>query len=295
MALEHATVFYDKAVVEVKFAGEREQLLASDCSLSFSSTQQPLYAVGTKGALGQFPSAARAGEVSFSFLTSLTGEYLGHSGNLINGLASGIKNNASNGSEASGVEIKFAGVSGSGFLTSYGFGVAANSVSSSSASFTFFGSGDQLPFSGRLAAVDGTVVDEAKLASGIGHARYTNLDNFALVIENTAETATVYGIDYSLSLNYDPIFKVGQEFPTTCLYTNAQESVTITENFFDSGLKFEPLSNQNITLTISGLPLLGVQPPGMQIGISGYKSVSSSMAAGVGDIVRTQRTLTAAY
>ena len=33
-------------------------------------------------------------------------DYLGHSGNLINGLASGIKNNASNGSEASGVEIK---------------------------------------------------------------------------------------------------------------------------------------------------------------------------------------------
>ena len=133
------------------------------------------------------------------------------------------------------------------------------------------------------------------MASGIGHARYTNLDNFALVIENPTETATVYGIDYSLSLNYDPIFKVGQEFPTTCLYTNAQESVTITEDLFDSGLKFDPLSNQNLTLTISGLPLLGVQPPGMQIGISGYKSVSSSMAAGVGDIVRTQRTLTAAY
>ena len=77
--------------------------------------------------------------MSFSFLTSLTGEYLGHSGNLINGLASGIKNNASNGSEASGVEIKFAGVSGSGFLSSYGLGVAANSVSSSSASLLFLG------------------------------------------------------------------------------------------------------------------------------------------------------------
>ena len=297
-----ATVFYDKAVVEVNFGGEKEQLLASDCSLSYSNAQQPLYAIGTKGALGQFPSAARQGEVSFSFLTSITGNFFGYKGNIINTLASGIKNNVTNGSETSGVDIRFAGVSGNGFLTSYGMGVASNSVSSSNASFTFFGSGEQLPFTGRLAPVDGVVVDtvEGKIATGIAHGRYTNLDNFATSLASPSESATVFGADYSLSLNYNPIYKLGQEFPTTCLYTNAQESVTITEDVFNSGLAFDGIPNQQITLTVSGLPVIApglvtVHYPGMEIGLSGYKQVSTSMSAGLDDIVRTQKTLTAAY
>ena len=295
-----ATVFYDKAVVEVGFGGQKEQLLASDCSLNYAGAQQPLYAIGTKGSLGQFPSAARAGDVSFSFLTSITGNFFGYKGNIINTLASGIKNNVTNGSETSGVEIKFAGVSGSGFLTSYGLGVAANSISSSNASFTFFGSGDQLPFSGKLAPVDGIVIDgvEGKLATGIAHGRYTNLDNLAQV--DDGETANVFGAEYSLSLNYNPIYKVGQEFPATCLYTNAQESVIITEDIFNSGLPFDFPGNQQITLTVSGLPVIipglaTVHLPGMEIGISGYKVVSTSMSAGLDDIVRTQKAITAAY
>ena len=63
-----ATVFYDKAAVKVTVANVSEVLLASDCSVTFSNSQQPFYAIGNKGALGQFPNAARQGDVSFSFL-----------------------------------------------------------------------------------------------------------------------------------------------------------------------------------------------------------------------------------
>ena len=141
---------------------------------------------------------------------------------------------------------------------------------------------------------------EGKLATGIAHGRYTDLDNFATVLGSPADTANVFGAEYSLSLNYNPIYKVGQEFPATCLYTNAQESVTITEDVFNSGLPFDGLGNQQITLTVSGLPVIvpglaTVHLPGMEIGISGYKVVSTSMSAGLDDIVRTQKTLTAAY
>ena len=58
-----ATVFYDKAAVEVTHNGVSEQLLATDCSLSFSSAQAPLYAIGSKGTLGQFPAGARQGDL----------------------------------------------------------------------------------------------------------------------------------------------------------------------------------------------------------------------------------------
>ena len=77
-------IFYDKAAVKVSVGGTSEVLLASDCSVSFSSSVQPLYSIGKKGSLGQFPSAARVGEISFSFLTSMTGVHDSQPGNIIN-------------------------------------------------------------------------------------------------------------------------------------------------------------------------------------------------------------------
>ncbi len=52
---------------------------------------------------------------TLSSIAKSAGNFFGYKGNIINTLASGIKNNVTNGSETSGVEIKFAGVSGSGF------------------------------------------------------------------------------------------------------------------------------------------------------------------------------------
>ena len=288
-----ATVFYDKAAVEVTHNGVTEQLLATDCSLNFSNTQSPLRMIGAKRALGQFPSAARVGDLSFNFLTTITGTHFGQNGNLINTVASGIKNDAANGSEASGVTVKFAGVSGLGFLTSYGLGVASNSVSSSSAGFTFYGSGTQLPVSGRLTGVAGELLNTGALTTGIVQGRYTNLNNFATLIsapEAATETGTVFSAEYSLSLGYNPVYKIGQEFPTTCFYTNAQESINITEDVFNSGLSFKETS-QDLVMTVSGLG----GSSGMEVGMSGAQQVGTSMQAGVDDIVRTQKTLTAVY
>ena len=288
-----ATVFYDKAAVEVTHNGVSEQLLATDCSLSFSNAQAPLYAIGSKGTLGQFPAGARQGDLSFSFLTTITGTAFGlnKGGNIINSLASGIKHAANNDSEVSGVQIKFAGVSGSGYLNSYGLGIQSNSVSSSSCGFTFFGSGTQLPVTGRLESFAGQTIQTGKLATGIAHGRYTNLNNFAtsLTVGDTSP-ASVFGADYSITFNHNPVYKVGQEFPMTCLYTNAQETLGLTEDVFESGLAFDPGAS-NLVLTVSGLG----GSHGMEIGLSGAKQVSTAMSAGMDDIVRTQKNLTAVY
>ena len=129
-----AQVFYDKAAVEVTVAGVSETLLASDCSINLNNSLQPLYVIGNKGSLGHVPAGPRAGDISFNFLTSITGVTHGHRGNLINYLASGLKHSI--GSTDSGVLIKCAGMSGMGFLNSYAFNTASNSVSTSSASFS---------------------------------------------------------------------------------------------------------------------------------------------------------------
>ena len=298
-------IFYDKAAVKVSVGGTSEVLLASDCSVSFSSSVQPLYSIGNKGSLGQFPSAARVGEISFSFLTSMTGLHDGQPGNIINFLASGIKGSIN--SNASGALIQVAGLSGTGFLSSYSFNIASNSVSTSSASFTLFGSGEvnpsdaasqflNLPITGRLANSDfAPVSDNARLATGVGHGRFTNLDDFRTELTGPTSNGTVFGADYSISFNHNPIYKVGQEFPTCTYYTTAAEQMTVTEDIFNSGLSFDGTDvngNGNVNLNVKGLVNNNVQ---MQIGMSGVKQINTSASVGLDDIVRTQKTLVAAY
>tara|TARA_Y100000310_G_C20590990_1_gene767963 strand:+ start:12 stop:890 length:879 start_codon:yes stop_codon:yes gene_type:complete len=291
-----ATVFYDKASVSVEWGAVKETLLASDFTVNFSSSAQPLYAIGGKGPLGQFPSAARVGDASFNFYTSITGENYGQNGNILNFLASGIKNSI--GSTGSGVFISGAGVSGIGFLNSYGFNVASNSISTSSASFTFFGSGVQLPVSGRLA--DSTrlpVINADKLATGIAHGRYTALNTLRTTIGegSASDQGTVFGADYSISFNHSPIYKLGQEFPVLSLYTTAQESINVTEDVFNSGLTFDE-SASNYMLTLKGLDTPGApEATSMEVEMISGKQMSTSMSAGLDDIVRTQKTITAAY
>lgn len=295
-------IFYDKAAVKVTVGSTSEVLLASDCSVSFSSSVQPLYSIGNKGSLGQFPSAARVGEISFSFLTSMTGVHDGQPGNIINYLASGIKGSIN--SNASGALIQVAGLSGTGFLSSYSFNIASNSVSTSSASFTLFGSGEvtnnqhlSVPISGRLANSDfAPVSDEARLATGIAHGRFTNLNDFRTELTGPTSNGTVFGADYSISFNHNPIYKVGQEFPTCTYYTTAAEQMTVTEDIFNSGLSFSGVNvnnpNGNVNLNVKGLIDNNVQ---MQIGMSGVKQINTSASVGLDDIVRTQKTLVAAY
>ena len=292
-----ATVFYDKAAVSVDWGTAGETLLASDFTVNLSSSQQPLYAIGGKGSLGQFPTAARVGDASFNFITTITGQNYGQAGNIINFLASGIKNSI--GSTGSGVLISGAGVHGIGFLNSYSFNVASNSVSTSSASFTFYGSATQDVLSGQLADSTATVGIGSTVAqyasTGIAHGRYTPLTTLATT---SPEAGTVFGADYSISFNHSPIYKLGQELPELTMYTTAQESINVTEDVFASGLEFNP-DAADFTIDLSGLATpaqaasLGAKP--MRLTMISGKQISTSMSVGLDDIVRTQKTLTAAY
>ena len=304
-----ARVFYDKAPVEIRVGNYSETLIATDCSINFNNSQAPVYAVGKKRPIGQFPAAARAGDISFNFLTSITGTFdaivgisTAKQGNIINYLADHIKNSAD--SEASGVTIKCAGVSGIGFLNSYSFNTTANSISSSSASFTLFGSGTDLPVSGRLSGVSagvgiGTDANQDNISTGIAHGRYTTMPpnlNTTIYQSNAAlgeryATGTIYSADYSISFNHSPIYKIGQEFPTTTFYNNASESVNVAEDVFNSGLKYNESAEQY------DIVLKGLDPSnnGMFVRVTKAKQISTSASVGLDDIIRTQKSLTAAY
>ena len=296
-----AQVFYDKAAVEVSVGGVTETLLASDCNINYSNSLQPLYVIGNKGSLGHVPGGPRVGDISFNFLTSITGKVHSYPGNVINYLASGLKHSI--GSTGSGVLIKCAGMSGMGFLNSYAFNTASNSVSTSSASFSLFG-GFSTPtnvdsvISGRISGTDPAISNPGgtAVATGVAHGRYTDLTNLKTEIKATApnggnQQGTVYSADYSISFNHNPIYKVGQEFPTTTLYTNASESINVAEDVFNSGLTYTGDANDYL------INLKGVDATEqiMEVKMISGHQVNTSATVGLDDIIRTQKTLTAAY
>ena len=294
-----AQVFYDKAAVEVTVAGLSETLLASDCSINFNNSLQPLYVIGNKGSLGHVPSGPRAGDISFNFLTSITGVSHGHRGNLINYLASGLKHSI--GSTGSGVLIKCAGMSGMGFLNSYAFNTASNSVSTSSASFTLFGGlngSNDLPISGRISGNAPVLSNPGgtAVATGVVHGVNTPLDTLKTEIKAPAagggdQDGTVYSADYSISFSHSPIYKIGQEFPTLTLYTNGSESINVAEDIFNSGLSYTGDAT-NYMLTLKGVD--NTEGSMLVEMISGVQ-VATSASVGLDDIIRSQKTLTAAY
>ena len=83
----------------------------------------------------------------------------------------------------------------------------------------------------------------------------------------------------------------GQEFPTTSLYTTAQESINVTEDIFQSGLAFDETAS-DYTIDLNGLATTGANDK-MELKMISGKQASTSMSAGLDDIVRSQKTLTA--
>lgn len=294
-----AQVFYDKTTVQVEYDGVSETLLASSCSINYNNNLQPLYVLGNKGSLGHVPAGARAGEISFDFLTSITGEVHGYPGNIINYLASGIKHSI--GSTGSGVLVKCAGISGWGFLNSYAFNAQSNAVSTSSASLSFFGGFDNpagftLPLSGRITGSDTEVGSPtAMVATGVAHGRYTTLGSLYTTITapNAAEEiGELFAADYSISFAHNPIYKLGQETPLLTLYTSATESINAVEDVFNSGLSYTgdatdyPLILESVSINATS---------DMRVTMVSGVQVGASVSVGLDDIVRSQKTLNAAY
>lgn len=294
-----AQVFYDKAAVEVTVAGLSETLLASDCSINFNNSLQPLYVIGKKGSLGHSPAGARAGDISFNFITSITGHHHGQQGNLINYLASGLKHSV--GSTGSGVLIKCAGMSGMGFLNSYSFNAASNSISTSSASFSLFGgfnNSTDLPVSGRISGNAPALSNPGgtSVATGVAHGANTPLDTLKTQIKAPAteggdQDGTIYSANYSISFSHNPVYKIGEEFPTVTFYANGSESINVAEDIFNSGLSYTG-DPTDYVLTLKGVDKT---QKSMEVKMISGVQTSTSASVGLDDIIRSQKNLIAAY
>ncbi len=238
-----ASIRYDQIPLTIQYGSRTEKILAYDCSLSETADLQPVYSIGKKGVAEQAPQGARTASVSFSYtpvLTGITNERFKSKGdyNIINGVASGLKTTKA--SQSSGVSLVFGGISGEGLLTSYSVSLEPYAPVQCSVNFELFGSGENIPASGELKAQSLFRSPASALASGVGHSAYSSFmtAQSPATITSSDETGILKSVNYSINFNYEPVYKLGQEFPSTFLYHSATEEARLMENVYETGIAF---------------------------------------------------------
>tara|TARA_A100001201_G_scaffold64964_1_gene61114 strand:- start:443 stop:1288 length:846 start_codon:yes stop_codon:yes gene_type:complete len=280
-----ASIRYDKIPLTLEFGANTEKIIAYDCSLSQAADLQPVRAIGFRGVSEQTPQGARTSSVSFSYTPVLTGT------NIINEIASGLKN--SRASQTSGVSIRFGGVSGEGLLSSYSLNLAPYSPAQCSVNFELFGSGQNIPVSGELKSQTvSRSSDVQALASNVGHSAFSSFmaGQSPATISSEDSTGILQSVDYSINFEYEPVYKLGQEFPSSFLYHAATEEARVTENVHETGISFTG-KNENFQLKVKSLD----NNSEMQINMERAVVDNSQISAGANGIAETSKTLRSFY
>ena len=254
-----ATIRYDQVPLVIQYGKRTERMIARECSLSEAADLTPIYSIGKYGISEQAPQGARTASISFSYSPVLTGlirEDTGETGsyNIINDVANSLKN--SKNSQTSGVSIRFGNISGEGLLSSYSLSLQPYSPVECSVNFELFGSGENLPVSGDLQAEspESFKYINSKLAAQYGHSAHSAFMTAGspATITSSNETGILTSVDYSINFEYEPVYKLGQEFPSSFLYHKANEEANLSENVRETGIAFTGKS-ENFNLNIKSL------------------------------------------
>ena len=260
-----ASIRYDQVPLTLQFGtGYVEKIIAFDCTLSQAADLQPVKAIGFNGCMEQTPQGARTASIAFSYTPSLTVR----SENIVNELASGLKHleRPHKFNIKTGVSIVFGGVRGEGLLSSDSFSVRPYSPVECNVNFELFGSGanvgtaEQIPTSGRLQAQDVTRYTGQQFLAGandeqhIGHSSFSSFmaGQSPATISTEGQTGILTSVDYSINFDYEPVYTLGNEFPSVFICHGATEEAKITENMHETGISFTGKS-ENFTISVNSL------------------------------------------
>ena len=293
-----ASIRYDQVPVVIEHGGRTERMLAYDCSLSEAADLTPVYLLGKQSIVEQTPQGARTASISFSYTPVLKGiidvdiDKVGNY-NIINELASGLKN--SKASQTSGVSIRFGRISGEGLLSSYSFSLSPYSPVECTVNFELFGSGESdLPVTGALEkeSPESFKLINSKLAEDVGHTAYSDFMTAGspATITDNQETGVLQNINYSINFEYEPVYKLGQEFPAEFLYHQAREEASVTENVYETGIHFTG-NGESFYLKINSLS----NNNAMEIRMDDPVLSNTQASVRGGDIIQTSKTIRSFY
>lgn len=234
-------------------------LFATNASISFEVPLEAVRALGNPKAIANIPNGPVEGTLNISYL--ITSDPIGTIFNSI----------INSPTTYNGTSVNIGGLPYTAFLTSHSLNGEANSIINGSASFRVFGPGGGI-FSQSAAG--------NSQASNIGHASATNLS-----ITNAV------GFDYSASVNWQPLYVLGNSNVADVIFNSASQTLTLRGNNIGKYITPCPTNetfNFNIGAICAGGSLTSVS-------IQDGKLQSSESSVQAGGFVESNYVLTRNY
>tara|TARA_E500000081_G_scaffold64455_1_gene66742 strand:- start:799 stop:1650 length:852 start_codon:yes stop_codon:yes gene_type:complete len=214
-------------------------ILATNLTISQESFQEPVYSLGRSGIHSQSPTASRAYKLSFSYVPVFQIiDYNKGEGDFLTHFVKQIKENKQ--SDFGFFDFNFSGLtSNKAALESLSFSISPYSIIEFSVSFIVFGE--------ITGSITPELIPEEKSSlfeRSPNSIRSPDMNNYTKLVSSPnsssqeSEGSVLESLNYSFSLTYEPVYKVGQEFPVKVLYQKAVEDISIAETFRETQIQY---------------------------------------------------------
>lgn len=259
-------------------------ILATNASVSQSNSIAPAYVLGKYCAVNQVPAGPIKSTFAFSYYPTTTGDPSYDILNTIKGLADDVL--------YSGATVEIAGVTGYNcYLQNYELQSSPNSIIKSNATYVTY-----TPLSGQITSKTGTT-DFYRFNDRLAHGWTTYISS-----SGNQLLAPTYDFTYKFAVGWEPIYLIGQKFPSQVNFMNGVEEMSfvrdsfthiqfsgdgVTGTFIPSDRKLELFNYKLIaTRNFSGALIFDV---------SGAKITDTKLVADLDNFVRSQTSIRRFY
>ena len=244
-------------------------VLAQNASIAVNRSINSTYAIGRQNSSQMFKTKADETNIEFTYFPNISDPIY----KCFDYLKTGIFTNSFPETNIP-VQVALAGVSGSFYPSRYSLTVNPNSKVQASVSLSSFSN-----ISGSLN--DKPTINNLASGSGIAHSWNTK-------VSGTAALYNVLDFAYGISINWNPIYSVGQQRPRQVDLSAGEETFDFTIENFNSNFSNADLStaeNAKINITTFGDQSI------MIINASGSKIDSSNLSINIDDFAKNKISL----
>lgn len=268
-------IYYDDIDVSLNGSG----IMAESAEISVTPSLSPVYSLGRRGIWNNVASAPPTANININYFLET---FFDHNKNTIDFIKTGDTSQFHPCDR-----IVIGNITGSGYLASFSFAAQPNSPIIVSTSYNCYSE-----MVGDLRAKNNTVKYNVTNSSGLAH-------GYGLHITSSGNSQIVptYDFNYNFSIDWSPIYKIGNKVPIQVNYVGATERFTLTRDVY-TGVNI--MSGVNVTGYLnttgdSNIDLISLNSVAntrnlstMNFNLSGAKVISNSVSAALDDFVRVQ-------
>ena len=199
-------------------------MMCQSISINEQASLTPIYAIGYRGAPFQSPSGPIKTTISANYFCDITGD-----------IPNIILNQAKNYTfTSSPCIVSVAGKTGSAYLARYSLSCSPNQVVTASADYDVYHE-----LSGNFARQNSNLIASYNPtnASGIAHHWSSYIQS-----HNSSATGSLVSFNYSCSLNWLPIYKIGSSIPTEVKLLDGREEFQLSHETSGTSVTYSGLS-----------------------------------------------------